>query len=161
MSTSTSQGDPDGACQSNRTKPKIWPGCCHTFKRPDRPLSILGSRIAFQLPTRTVHFEASRNDPNCRKKGRLFAVVLGPWIVAIQNSKVFTATSATTSRPPSPAKTRLTVASRLRPTSRETPAPQRLPNAEKTTKSPSSTRQCWTCWLGGDLWRPIGPNQID
>ena len=55
--------------------------------------------------------------------------------------KLFTATSTTTSRPPSPAKTTSTSASRLRPTSKETPALVPLPYAEKTLKSLSSTRQ--------------------
>ena len=44
---------------------------------PRPALSILGSRIAFQSPTRTVRFEASRNDPNRRKKRRLSAAILG------------------------------------------------------------------------------------
>ena len=55
--------------------------------------------------------------------------------------KLFTATSATTNRLPSPAKATSTSASRLRPTSKETPALVRLPYAEKTLKSLSSARQ--------------------
>ena len=62
-------------------------------------------------------------------------------IVTTRNSKLLTATSATANQLPSPAKTRLTFASRLRLISRETPALQQLSYAEKTTKSFSSTRE--------------------
>ena len=58
-----------------------------------------------------------------------------------RNSKFLTATSATTNRPSSPANTRLTIALRLRPTTRETPVLQPMPNAEKTSKSCLSTWQ--------------------
>ena len=57
------------------------------------------------------------------------------------NSKLLTITSATTSRPLSSAKTRLTMTLRLRPTNKETPTLQWLPNAEKSTKSLSSTQE--------------------
>ena len=50
-------------------------------------------------------------------------------------------TSATTNRSQSSLKIRLTIALKLRPTSRETPGLQRLLNAEKAIKSPSKIRQ--------------------
>ena len=46
-----------------------------------------------------------------------------------------------TSRPPSSAKTRLTIALKLHLTNKEIPALQGLPYVEKTTKSSSTTQQ--------------------
>ena len=66
---------------------------------------------------------------------------MGSPTTTIRNSKLLTATSATTSRPLSSAKTRLTITLRLHPTNRESQTLQRLSNTERTTKSSSSTRQ--------------------
>ena len=110
-----------------------------------RPLlSNLEPRIASNYPLKLIVSNRRGTVSADEKKERFSPRISGAYTATIRKSKLLTATSATTSRLPSSAKTRLTIALRLHPTNRETPSLQSLPNAEKTIKSPSSTRQSST-----------------
>ena len=63
-STSPALGNPDETFQPNRARPIRLLSHLSAPLAPRPPLSNLGSRIAFQSPTKTNRFGSSRNDPN-------------------------------------------------------------------------------------------------
>ena len=73
-STSLSQGDPDETC-----RPKSIKLLSHLHDPLARlpTLSIMGSRIAFQSPIKTIRFGLWRNGANRRVKKTLSAAILG------------------------------------------------------------------------------------
>ena len=83
---------------------------------PRPTLTILGSRIAFDSPTKIKLFGPSRNGPNRRKKERFSLAILGAKTATTREAKLLTATS----RPPSSAS--LTIELRQHLIRKETPS---------------------------------------
>ena len=123
-------------CRLNCAGPLGWSSCFHTYliwpwgqgSHSYRPLEL--SISDHQGMAQTVGKKSISRHCYWTHK---------PW--PPETLKLLTATSATTNLPPSPAKTRLTIALRLRSTIREILALQRLPNAEKAPKFSLSTWQ--------------------
>ena len=109
-STCTYRGDPDETKSWQVIKSVRLLSHLSALWAPHPTLSILGSRITFQSPTKTIRFGSLK-----KGSSKIECNTTTTW-----KEKLFTATSTAIRRSPSSAKTRLASAFRLHPTSRET-----------------------------------------
>ena len=142
-SISPSLGDPGETCRQSRGEPQRRQECFHTFPTHKLPTSPYLSWDQGSHSNRQLRLVASNRPgtaPTDEKRNPLLSDI-GCINHNQPELETFNGNIGHNSRPPSPAKTALISASRVRPTSKETPTLVRLPYAEKTLKSFSSTRQ--------------------